>query len=200
MAQCKRDLTPLLMHWGYVFLALTHQYDTYIYMYNYVFIPFAKPLVKVNRVSSISWHQWSKQLVTTSYKTQKHHVWLTVAQWWQLASSILVDIGSDNGLLPAYTKLWPEPMLIYHQHDQQNHCGLVTPYGNIVSTWSTLAQVMACCLMAASHYLNQCWLIFVESSVTFIRGQFHKRHLSHKSLKISLKNTSLKFRFESPRG
>ena len=24
---------------------------------------------------------------------------------------------------------------------------------------STLAQVMACCLMASSHYLNQCWLI-----------------------------------------
>ena len=23
---------------------------------------------------------------------------------------------------------------------------------------STLAQVMACCLMAPSHYLNQCWL------------------------------------------
>ena len=26
-------------------------------------------------------------------------------------------------------------------------------------SWSTLVQVMACCLMAPSHYLNQCWLI-----------------------------------------
>ena len=39
-----------------------------------------------------------------------------------------------------------------------NHCGLVTPY------WrhrfrSTLARVMAWCLMAPSHYLSQCWLI-----------------------------------------
>ena len=25
--------------------------------------------------------------------------------------------------------------------------------------WTTLAQVMACCLTAPSHYLNQCWLI-----------------------------------------
>ena len=25
---------------------------------------------------------------------------------------------------------------------------------------STLAQVMACCLMAPSHYLNHCWLVF----------------------------------------
>ena len=31
------------------------------------------------------------------------------------------------------------------------------PNGNI--DLSTLAQIMACCLMAPSHYLNQCWLI-----------------------------------------
>ena len=39
------------------------------------------------------------------------------------------------------------------------HCGLVAPpYGD---KWcgSTLAQVMAWCLMAPSHYQNQCWLI-----------------------------------------
>ena len=29
-------------------------------------------------------------------------------------------------------------------------------------TRSTLAQVMACCLMAPSHYLNQCWLSILE--------------------------------------
>ena len=29
-------------------------------------------------------------------------------------------------------------------------------------TWSTLVQVMACCLMAPSHHLNQCWLIICE--------------------------------------
>ena len=46
------------------------------------------------------------------------------------------------------------------------------------ATWrhgstSTLIQVMACCLMAPSHYLNQCWLIFskvqwhaIESNLT----------------------------------
>ena len=27
---------------------------------------------------------------------------------------------------------------------------------------STLAQVMACCLKAPSHYLNQCWLMIIE--------------------------------------
>ena len=29
---------------------------------------------------------------------------------------------------------------------------------------STLVQVMACCLTAPSHYLNQCWLIISEVS------------------------------------
>ena len=28
--------------------------------------------------------------------------------------------------------------------------------------WSTLAQVMACCFTAPSHYLNQCWLLISE--------------------------------------
>ena len=30
------------------------------------------------------------------------------------------------------------------------------------TTGSTLIQVMACCLMAPSHYLNQCWFIISQ--------------------------------------
>ena len=29
--------------------------------------------------------------------------------------------------------------------------------------WSALVQVMACCLTAPSHYLNQCWLIISKA-------------------------------------
>ena len=39
-------------------------------------------------------------------------------------------------------------------------CGLVTPYGD--RSGSALAQVMACCLTAPSHYLKQCWLIISQ--------------------------------------
>ena len=42
------------------------------------------------------------------------------------------------------------------------HCGLVTQYSDMHLGLLTLAQVMACCLMAPSHYLNQCWLIISE--------------------------------------
>ena len=55
------------------------------------------------------------------------------------------------------------------------HCGLVTPYG------SPLAQVMACCLAAPSHYLNQCWLIISEDQCQSHWGQFQKKYLSHQS-------------------
>ena len=37
--------------------------------------------------------------------------------------------------------------------------GLVAPYGDWHISGSTLAQVVAWCRQAPSHYLNQCWLI-----------------------------------------
>ena len=52
--------------------------------------------------------------------------------------------------------------------------------------WSTLGQVMACCLTAPSHYLNQCWLIISEVKWPSTKGNFTKRHLSHQWLKWAL--------------
>ena len=58
---------------------------------------------------------------------------------------------------------------------------------------STLAQVMACCLMAPSHYLNQSWP-HQWGPVTITSGQFHKKYIPQSSItKISLKIMSLKF-------
>ena len=45
---------------------------------------------------------------------------------------------------------------------------------------------MAWCLMAPSHYLNQCWLITREAE-WFIPWQFYKRHLTHHSLRLAWK-------------
>ena len=39
------------------------------------------------------------------------------------------------------------------------HCGLMMPYGNMDLGQHWLSFVMACCLMALSHNLNQCWYI-----------------------------------------
>ena len=54
----------------------------------------------------------------------------------------------------SFPSSWPRKMT-----DILTHCGLATLYGNIYITGSTLAHIMACCLMAPSRYLNQCWLI-----------------------------------------
>ena len=45
--------------------------------------------------------------------------------------------------------------------DCSTHCGLLMPYGWRHRSGSTLAQVMVCCLMAPSHYLNQWWLLII---------------------------------------
>ena len=45
---------------------------------------------------------------------------------------------------------------------------------------STLTQVMACCLTAPSHYLNQCWLIISEVKWHSFESNI-MRYLSHQS-------------------
>ena len=39
-------------------------------------------------------------------------------------------------------------------------------------SWSTLVQVMTCCLTAPSHYLNQCWRIITKVQWCSSEGNF----------------------------
>ena len=78
--------------------------------------------------------------------------------------SSVTDTGASiaTGLRQFTVIQWDHQLIRYHDHmrlwpGSLTHCGLVTPYGD--KSGSTLAQVMACCLMAPSHYLNQCWFI-----------------------------------------
>ena len=48
---------------------------------------------------------------------------------------------------------------------------------------STLAQVMACCLMAPSHYLNQRWLMISEMLWHSPDSNFTEKYLRYLSLK-----------------
>ena len=52
---------------------------------------------------------------------------------------------------------------------------------------STLAQVMACCLTAPSHYLNQCWLTISED--------IHQRASSLEIPQLSVTEISLKITY-----
>ena len=72
-----------------------------------------------------------------------------------------------NGSI-ALNSLWPSDTIWRHK------------------TRSTLAQVMACCLTAPSHYLNQCWLSSVRSH------GIHLMALSLDDAKIPINKTRLK--------
>ena len=57
-------------------------------------------------------------------------------------------------------------------------------------TRSTLVQVLACCLTAPSHYLNQCWLIIS-------RVHWHMRAIWHKTPQPSITNITLKIIYQN---
>ena len=89
-----------------------------------------------------------------------------VSFWCLLISQVTSDLLVNS--------LWPRDTLWWH---------LETPYGDR-ELGSVLAQVMAWCLIALSHYLNQWWL----SSLADI----HLRVISQEMLNISILNMSLK--------
>ena len=67
--------------------------------------------------------------------------------------------------------------------DCSTHCGLLMPYGWRRRSGSTLAQVMVCCLMAPSHYLNQWWLLMCGIHLIAISQEMLKIATLHMSLK-----------------
>ena len=60
-------------------------------------------------------------------------------------------------------------------------------------TGSTLAQVMACCLTAPSHYLTQCWLIISKVYSDILLRAISQQVSQPSTTVISLKSTQLKF-------
>ena len=81
--------------------------------------------------------------------------------------------------------LGDKPYLSYAMHSARDMTGIVystNPWcqsGNLTHcghmhhrTWSKLVQIMACCLTAPSHYLNQCWRIITEALWLLLEGNF----------------------------
>ena len=82
-----------------------------------------------------------------------------VKKWW---NSLSINVHCDSNTLQI-GKFWWKGMImnIYIIMIQNFHIHSLWPcdtiwHGN--RTWSTSAQVMACCLTAPIHHMNQCWL------------------------------------------
>ena len=89
-------------------------------------------------------------------------------------------LSSINGSLAStINSLWPSDTIWRHR------------------SGSTLAQVMACCLMAPSHYLTQCWLIIRKFSDHQLRAI--SQEMPQPSItKVSLKITYISFHANLP--
>ena len=104
--------------------------------------------------------------------------------WSQIARFMGPTWGPSGSCRPKLGPiLAPWTLLSGVWYGDITHCGLVTPYIWCHRSGSTLVQVMAYCLTAPSHYLNECWLInHLYGPVTFIWEWFHKEYHSHQSL------------------
>ena len=115
-----------------------------------------------------------------------------------------------TGMTCGLTKALPETMLTYHQRRTValrtifNNCLWPYSLGSSDAIWrqrsvSTLAQVMACCLTAPSHYLNQFWLIISKVKWHSSKGKFTRDNsaINHWNF---LENLVPKISFKFPRG
>ena len=130
------------------------------------------------------------------------------------------ELTGHSGQWPALI-YWPEPDLAgpyawnntmvtkFPQADLASGRGLVTgPKENssangfvpvLISqtaddqkSWSTRVQVMACCLMAPSHYLNQCWPINHQwGALAFIWECYHNKICRYQSIRLNFLNRIL---------
>ena len=87
--------------------------------------------------------------------------WVPGTHWW--SAGCVPDRMDESLSTSSHKKLLVTNMIISIEKRSESY-PKVNPLWPSDAIWrqgsgSTLAQVMACCLMVPSHYLNQCWLI-----------------------------------------
>ena len=83
-------------------------------------------------------------IITLIFKTNLYRSLSNEVIWWSPLIGASLNINS----------LWPSDAIWRHR------------------SWSTLAQVMTCCLTAPSHYLNHCWLVISKVKWHSSKGKF----------------------------
>ena len=138
-------------------------------------------------------HQASSHYLSQGWSRSILPYSITRLQWVNAKWSLTLQINTKFS-----KSLWDNQNSLFHTYYLFNS---LRPSDAIWRQWSwtTLAQVMACCLTAPSHYLNQCWLIIrgvlwhtSESSFAGIAQGIDSGYEFEKDI---LKNI-----FKSPRG
>ena len=155
MGKCKKDVTPLLTHWSYIFLALTHRYCTQTSLSvtpSMVLGLNCINLFNINMSCRIyCWSSITTMMINKDLFYLKSHWKLTAA------SNIFFFERLHFEWHYLINSLWPIDVIRQHR------------YG------STLTKVMACCLTALCHYENQCWLFtkFIDIHLQAISQGIH---------------------------
>ena len=119
-------------------------------------------------------------------KKKKKKANLSIDLWTVITPAIPIHPQSysfqykDVVMQKCLKSLWPNDAILQHR------------------SGSTLAQVMAFCLMAPSHYLNKCWLIISEVHWHLSEGNF-SRYTSAINNASELESHLSKISFKSPR-
>ena len=113
--------------------------------------------------------RWSYAGKTTVLWTLKRHVHFYIPRGSILSSYVMSPLSND---VNSFNSLWPGGTIWQHR------------------SGSTLAQVMACCLTAPNHDLNQCWLIINLNS-----SHIHLRAISQEIPQPSITKINLKIAY-----
>ena len=93
---------------------------------------------------AVCWHPahgWGEAGIAGSHRHSEVTTETARPSRWPLSWTDAAGAGAENTHGTSFNSSWPSDAIWCHR------------------TWSTWVQVMACCLTAPSHYLNQCWLI-----------------------------------------
>ena len=136
---CLKDTIKKNKAYNFSFTIITQVYDIsspYSFIYQNKITQFGRDRLGSNG---------QQEMLMVTIKTGIEHDCKNkrIMHWWHLPAQTGQTTSADQNRLLRMIGL--------------THCNLATPY--IPRPGSTLAQVMACCLMAPSHYLNRCWLI-----------------------------------------
>ena len=150
-------------------------------------------------------------MATCTLENWINSLWPSDVKWWPRAESVLVQVLACCLIAPNYSISqcwliiegvlchWPVRNFtrsaheLYPLHVFQDLGQWVSSLwpSNVIwwhTSGSTLAQVMACCLMAPSHYLNRCRFIIGKVQWHSSEGKVPLRSITKASFEISIWN------------
>ena len=141
------------------------------------------------------------------YQTYTNQYHLIIKCWNTYFQGYLYSTHSLQWAWSAYELIWRTQFGWFSHHKENNFHELWITVNSLwpsdairrQETESTLAKVMACCLMAPSHYLNQCWLIINKVLWHSPEGIIMRRSEDTNQWN-KIENYIFRITFRSPRG